>query len=61
MDLRIEWMEILMALGAAVGGLLTVIIFIITASDLSLWLFAICLFGGAFLGLFIDKVIYKRR
>jgi hypothetical protein len=61
MDLRIEWMEIFMALGAAVGGLLTVIIFIITASDLSLWLFAICLLGGAFLGFFIDKVLCRNR
>lgn len=59
MDMRVKWMEILMIIGTAFGGLLTAVLFMITRNDASLWLLVIGLVGGAFLGLYIDKVISK--
>lgn len=61
MNLRIEWMNILMVLGATVGGLLSVLLFAITLDLNSLWSFVICLFGGAFLGLFIEKIVCRQK
>lgn len=59
MGMRVKWMEILMIIGTALGGLLTAVLFMITRNDASLWLLVIGLVGGAFLGLYIDKVISK--
>lgn len=61
MDSKIEWMNILMALGAGFGGLLSIILLAVTDNDSSLFLFVIGLFGGAFLGWFIEKFISKDK
>lgn len=61
MDYRVEWMEILMVLGSAVGGVFTVLLYAMTRNLASLWMFPLGLSGGAFLGLFIDKVIAGQK
>lgn len=61
MDLRIEWMNILMVLGSAVGGVLAALLFAITKNEASLWLFVLGLSGGAFLGWFIEYVLCRTK
>lgn len=50
----IDWEQILMILGASAGGILSILLYIITKNNLSLFLFVLGLLGGWVIGLFIE-------
>jgi hypothetical protein len=59
MERNIEWKEILMVFGTALGGILSAIFFLAYRNDAvkgtAFWLIILGLAGGAFLGLIIDR------
>jgi hypothetical protein len=60
MDFRIEWDQIFMILGAAVGCILAVIFYAVTSNDYSLTFFPVLMFGGYFVGWVLKRFILKK-
>lgn len=58
--MKTDWKEIMMILGASAGGILSVLLYIITKNNLSLMLFVLGLSGGWILGFIIKMKGYIR-